>query len=614
MTLRPYQADVIESARLALARSNSIVIQMPTGAGKTKVAASMIALKEGLVWFVVHRQEIERQTAAALSAAGIDFGVVSPRAAPDYSKRVQIISIGTLARRIDDIPAPDYVFWDECQHAAAKSWSALIKQLPDAKHIGLTATPERLDGKGLDELFDELVIGPTTRELIDGKHLSEFRYFAPSDPDLTAARVREGDYNKGDISKVMNTPVLIGDAVREYKEKANGKRALVFAASVEASKALVERFNAAGIPAAHVDGKTPTPERDAAIAALAAGDIKVLSNVEIFTEGFDLPSIDAIILMRPTKSLALFLQMIGRVLRTADGKDEALIFDHAALWHDHGWPAHDFKWTLAGDARLRRVAETASMCRRCPACKQVYENRILSCECGFEFPSGREIGEFDNALSEVVNKPKEGEIKISAFVAMLRKHFTEKSQTTELYRIRKYSHYGGYVNVKEELNHLRLANYSFLPPIFSSRAKDYTQPTYRFEEKFGISVDLLELLIGRRLRRHANGWVDNFDAADAVSQIRQSHMRLTEFNAIMGRWRTTRYRLTPTSPALPTINQSSSYGKFNHGPVWINTKKALRWLIDNRPDIKIPPEAWPKVNDTPSHNDNTAASALADAA
>lgn len=420
MELRHYQAAVIESARRALTTKGSVVLQMPTGAGKTRVASAMIAEGDETTWFICHRQEIEKQTAKAFAAAGIDFGIVSPRAEPDYSKPVQIVSVDTLARRMTDLPLPTTVFWDECHHVAAKSWARIREQLAGAKHIGLTATPERLDGKGLSEWFAELVVGPSTRELIDDGWLSDFRYFAPSEPDLAGARLQAGDYRKDDLDKAMNMPVLIGDAIAEYREKASGKRALVFAASVDASKALVNRFNAEGIAAAHVDGNTPDDMRDAAVKALAAGRINVLSNVEVFTEGFDLPAIDAVILLRPTKSLALFLQMIGRVLRKADGKGEALIFDHAGLWLDHGWFDAPLEWSLNGGAREQRIASMGDgRLRRCPQCKEVRETRIETCRCGYEFQAGREIGEYDGQLYELRSDVPSGCATITEFANMV---------------------------------------------------------------------------------------------------------------------------------------------------------------------------------------------------
>ncbi|WP_146617335.1 DEAD/DEAH box helicase family protein [Agrobacterium sp. MS2] len=416
MQLRPYQSDIIERTRKAIAQHGSVVLHMPTGGGKTRVAAEIVSTSEGPVWFICHRQEIERQAAAAFEAAGIDFGVVSPRGEPQYERPVQIVSVGTLARRMGDLPSPKLAIWDECHHVAAKSWAAIREQLHSTVHVGLTATPERLDGKGLKEWFSDLIVGPSTRELIDGGYLSDFRYFAPSDPDLAAAKLQAGDYRKKDASAIMNTPVLIGDAIAEYKAKANGKRALVFAASVEASIAIVDRFTAEGIAAQHIDGTTPTAERDEAVNALAAGSIKVLSNVEVFTEGFDLPAIDAVILMRPTRSLALFLQMIGRALRTADGKDEALIFDHAGLWLDHGWFDAPLPWSIEGGARKRRIASMGEgRLRRCPECKEVRLEMVETCRCGYDFPTGREIGEYDGVLREVRGVVPEGVVSRAAF-------------------------------------------------------------------------------------------------------------------------------------------------------------------------------------------------------
>lgn len=402
--LRPYQEIAVSETLEALSRSGSAVLQMPTGAGKTKAATEIITRAGKPIWFICHRQEIERQAASAFASAGVDFGIVSPRGKPEYWKPVQIVSVSTLTRRIKDLPLPSLAIWDECHHVAAKSWAAIRDQLNGVQNLGLTATPERLDGKGLSEWFAELVVGPSTRELIDGCYLSDFRYFAPSDPDLASARLQAGDYRKSDLDKAMNTPVLIGDAIAEYRKNADGKRALVFCASVEASKALVERFNAEGIPAAHVDGTTPADKRDAFVAALAAGAIKVLSNVEVFTEGFDLPALDVVILLRPTKSLALFLQMIGRALRRADGKDGALIFDHAGLWLDHGWFDAPIEWSLGGGARRARMAAAKAdggTLRRCPECKEVRVERASVCTCGYEFQTGREIGEHDGQLMEL---------------------------------------------------------------------------------------------------------------------------------------------------------------------------------------------------------------------
>lgn len=449
MTLRPYQATAVESALRALATSGSAVLQMPTGAGKTKAATAIIERASKPVWFICHRQEIERQASRAFSAAGIEHGIVSPRAKPDYGKRVQIVSVATLARRLAELPAPKLAIWDECHHVAAKSWAKIREALADSRHLGLTATPERLDGKGLAEWFNELVTGPSTRELIDGGWLSDFRYFAPSEPDLTGARLQAGDYYKKDLAKAMGTPVLIGDAIAEYQKNAAGKRALVFCASVEASQELVRRFNESGVPALHVDGKTPTVERDEAVQRLASGEIKVLSNVEVFTEGFDLPAIDAVILLRPTKSLALFLQMIGRALRRAEGKDGALIFDHAGLWLDHDWFDLPIEWSLEGGARQRRLTGRTAGPRRCPECKEVRPVREPVCACGYEFPTGREIGEYDGVLRELRGGPVDVPEGCELIAHWAKRHGLGSSTVSRWARAGKMSLAGDYVNSAE---------------------------------------------------------------------------------------------------------------------------------------------------------------------
>lgn len=410
--LRPYQSKAVADIRRALSRKRSVVLQMPTGAGKTRAATEIVSTVRGGVWFVCHRQEIIRQAGKAFAAAGIDFGVISPRNDFEPEKRIQIASVQTLKNRLRDLPEPKTVIWDECHHVAAKSWSKIREALPNARHVGLTATPERLDGKGLSEWFDTLICGPGVGDLIKQRYLSDFRYFAPSEPDLRKAKITAGDYNKSDIAKIMNTPVLIGDAVDEYLSKAKGKRALAFCSSVDASKSLVRRFKRKGIAAVHVDGTTPADERDQAVADLESGKIKVLSNVEVFTEGFDVPVIDAVILLRPTKSLMLFRQMVGRALRVASGKSKALILDHAGLWLDHGFPNDEIPWSLDGGARKARIASLresgGGYLRRCPECKEVYRECVEVCDCGHVFEGGREIGKHDGRLYELRSAAPEG--------------------------------------------------------------------------------------------------------------------------------------------------------------------------------------------------------------
>lgn len=412
--LRLYQHDSIARVLAHLECGKPTVLQMPTGAGKTVTAVELTrALAEqGPAWFICHRREILKQAIGSFTRAGLSFGVIAMGHEANPGARIQIASVDTLRHRHKSYAAPRTLIWDECHHLPAKSWSKIMRIYPLAHHVGLTATPERLDGLGLESLFSELVCGPTLGWLIGNGFLSPYRVFAPSEPDLSAARMSQGDYRAADIDKIMNTPVVIGDAVEHYKRIAPGKKALVFASSVAASQAVVAAFQAQGVPALHVDASTPVDERDDALAALAEGRIKVLSNVQVFTEGVDVPSVDAVIMLRPTKSLALYLQMVGRGLRTAEGKEEVLVLDHAGLVYEHGFPDADWEWSLAGgarEARIRKAKEHDERLRKCPLCSHVHAPSGACPSCGFEYgASGRDVAQFDGVLYELRNAVPDG--------------------------------------------------------------------------------------------------------------------------------------------------------------------------------------------------------------
>jgi len=428
--LYDYQKDALKSLRAGLVESSAVVLQMPTGSGKTVAAAEFIRQEatKGPVWFVCHRREIIRQASRAFTQIGIRHGVIAPRPdkmglgfAYDPDAKVKIASVQTLGRRFDKHEPPRLVVWDECHHVAAKTWANIREQLSGARHVGLTATPERLDGKGLSDWFSDLICGPSIKDLVEAGRLSRIRMFAPSEPDLTNARISMGDYRKEDADAAMNTPVLIGSAVEEYKRHVNGARAIAFATSVSASRNLAARFNEEGVQAAHIDATTPLDQRDEAISDLAEGRIKVLTNVEVFTEGVDVPAVDAIILFRPTRSLALYLQMVGRGMRIAEGKNGLTVLDHAGLVYEHGFPDVEWEWSLEGGARKRRVAkarEAGERMRKCPSCSHVHEPAPECPNCGHVY-SGREIAECDGSLHELRVGPPEGYMSRRQFADMV---------------------------------------------------------------------------------------------------------------------------------------------------------------------------------------------------
>lgn len=645
MTLRPYQETAVRSALGSINKAGSAVLQMPTGAGKTRAATAIIQEYNGVVWFICHRQEIERQASSAFSAAGIDHGIVSPRAKPDFTKRVQIVSVA--AKCLAEMPQPSLVIWDECHHVPAKSWAKLHASLPDAKHLGLTATPERLDGKGLKDWFADLIVGPSISDLIEKGFLSPVRYFAPSDPDLTAAKLQAGDYRKKDADAVMNSRVIIGDAVTEYRRSADGKRAIAFCTSVEASKALVDRFNDEGIPAIHVDGASSDDHRRDAIAALTSGEVKVLSNVEVFTEGFDVPVVEAVILLRPTKSATLLLQMIGRALRYVEGKT-AIIMDHAGLHQDHGWFASDWQWSIEGGAaKARRMAGLHGP-RRCPECKEVRAERLPVCSCGYEFPTGREVGEFDGVLREVRGIVPVGCVSIPEFAK------TRAVGKTTVHRWVKSGmpNIGGHPCIPAADQWV--SENSSIEKIMSKRpARDGHETRQSFAKRIGRSIGFVNRCISEgmphdRKTMHveygrALAWMqDNRPEPETGDGILATADFAKAIGMTTGRVRSAIKRGLPilpggmideakgrewvlanmkhqSRPSLDIIDVATRYetrkdfasrlGVSSYYPQkfadmglpcasngWIHIQRGLEWVRDNT-SIEIPPGAWPSAND-----------------
>lgn len=408
MRLRDYQLDLMDRVRRALTTERRVICQSPTGSGKTALAVYMMARAEerGIgSMFCVHRGELIRQTSQALWDQGLKHGQIVPGRVRSKLP-AQVASVQTLVRRLGQYPAPGLIVIDEAHRSAAPTYRRILAAYPDARVVGLTATPQRTDGRGLDDLFGDLVCGPPVSWLIGEGYLSDYVVFAPGSPavDLSGVHSLGGDYVRDELAAALDRPSITGDAIREYQRHASGKRGIVFCVSRAHSRHVCEQFRAAGIASEHVDGETPEAERQGALERFRLGQTLVLCGVDLFVEGLDIPAVECSILLRPTQSIIVHLQSIGRVLRPHPGKTRAIILDHVGNCLRHGLPDDDRVWTLRGrEKRQRRKPDEKSLTvRQCPACFAVHRMANTCPQCGHVHQVRvREIEQRDGDLVEI---------------------------------------------------------------------------------------------------------------------------------------------------------------------------------------------------------------------
>ena len=407
ITLRQYQETLIARTRANfIAGKRSQLLVLPTGGGKTVCFSYMAARaveKNLRVWILAHRVELLDQISRTLRQFGVAHGMVAPAYVADRRQQVQVASVFALARRLDRYPAPDLIIVDEAHHAIRGStWGRVIEANPRAKLLGVTATPVRLSGEGLGDLFECMVQGPTMRELIELGALSPYRLFAPAGVDLSGVHTRMGDFVRGELEAAVDKPSITGDAVSHYRKLAPGKRAVAFCVSVSHAVHVAEQFRAAGITAQAIDGGMDRTLRANVLQDFAAGRIRVLASCDLISEGFDVPAIEAAILLRPTQSLSLYLQQVGRALRTFPGKSEAIILDHAGNVRRHGLPDDERDWSLQGAERKRGAQKSEVPVKTCPSCFAVLPSATPSCRCGHVFlVKPREVEQVEGVLQEI---------------------------------------------------------------------------------------------------------------------------------------------------------------------------------------------------------------------
>ena len=418
MKLRDYQEEDCDKLRAAFGRVRAVIYQLATGGGKTAVAAAVaegLAARGHSMLALVHRRELVDQFAATLDRVGLKgrYGIIASGRAPTPWAKFQVASIQTLYRRQITID-PLYLVVDECRHAKAKTWEEVLGRFPKSKILGLDATPARLDGKPLGDLFDEIVSGPSISWLVAHGWLAPCTLkYAPRGVLTKGIRNFAGDYSRKELGERINNKVIAAP-VGAFFRYASDRRVIFFGINRQDSKAVCEKLRSRGIRAAHVDGKTPDGLREQIIGEFRDGSIQVLCNVDIVGEGFDAPMCDCVMIGLPTQSLVRWLQMAGRCARPDHGRDGMVIDLCENFWRPgFGRPDLDRKWYLHTDDLRRTASEITTQIisqKICENCATVYPSTAGACpSCGHEkvldVPKHLDMDLIGDADGGIIQKP-----------------------------------------------------------------------------------------------------------------------------------------------------------------------------------------------------------------
>lgn len=434
MTLRPYQYEGKQRIYGAWQRVRNVVRVLPTGGGKSVEVADIVSDfdRQGLVTATIaHRQELVGQMSLHIARAGVRHRIVAPKSVIAFitaehrlefgrslitpNARAAVVGVDTLNARQQNLTewAKQVGLWtiDEAHHVIrGNKWGNAVTMFPNAYGLGVTATPERADGKGIGAnaagVFGEIVLGPPMRDLIAMGMLTEYEIVLPeSDFDIENLHITaSGDYSPKELREASQKSRIVGDVVREYCRWSLGKRGITFATDVETANEIARQYNEAGIPTAAVSAKTPDQTRAEYIRRFRAGQLWQLVNVDLFGEGFDLPAIEVVSMARPTASLAVYLQQFGRSLRLLDGKTRGLVIDHVSNVKRHGLPDKPRYWSLnSRDKRGARANDPDEIIvKRCMRCQRAYSGVLRSCPyCGYQPISeggGRSVEQVDGDL------------------------------------------------------------------------------------------------------------------------------------------------------------------------------------------------------------------------
>ena len=373
MNLREYQADLYHKTSAAFRKGRRrVLVVSPCGSGKTVLMAKMAADAQSNgknVWVILPRQEIMEQTFETFERCEIPLNTIYVGMAI------------TTANRINELPTPDLILFDECHISVASTYWKIVNAAPSAFIVGLTASPIRTDNKPLGSLYETLVEGVTVRWLIENKFLAPYEYYSVTVADLS------GMSDCNDAASFLMKPAVYGKVIENWRKLANNLPTVCYCSSVNHSKATAEAFKEAGINAMHFDGTTPYAERKAIVEHFRAGEIQVLCNCDLISMGFDMPDIGCVLMLRPTQSCSLFVQQSGRALRYKPGKT-AVIIDAVANFMRFQLPDEPYEWSLDIPIKPRKeVNENGDFyIRTCNECYMVFPTAPVCPYCGYEYP------------------------------------------------------------------------------------------------------------------------------------------------------------------------------------------------------------------------------------
>ncbi len=402
MQLRDYQVEAITNVKKSfLNDAKSVLLTLPTGAGKTVIFSQITKLaksKGSNVLILVHRKELIDQAGDKLTKANVKYGIIAAGHKP-IDSNVQVASVQTLINRLNNLWIPSIIIIDEAHHAVASSWQKVFNHYKDTLKLGVTATPMRMTGAGLGEVFDDLIVGSTIPELVELGHLAKHEVYAPPNKlNLDKIRTIRGDFNKKEVEDELDKVDIVGDAVDNYRKLGQNKPAIAFCISVKHGQYVTNKFKQAGYTAELITGSMKSDDRKTLVDNFKNGKVQILVSIDVVSEGFDVENCSVAILLRPTQSEGLYIQQVGRVLRPEPNKT-AIVLDHVGNTKRHGFVDDIREFDLHQKAKSKRKGEIAPAVQTCEQCFAVFKPQPICPVCGHEkVITKREISYEDGEL------------------------------------------------------------------------------------------------------------------------------------------------------------------------------------------------------------------------